>query len=49
MSASTNHSNWSWENILEKDHQVGSGKKQIRYYSLNNLSSAILCNDITAW
>ena len=28
--STTNHSNWSWENILGKDHQVGSGKKQIK-------------------
>ena len=30
------------------DHQVVSGKKQEKYSSLKNLSSAILCNDIIA-
>ena len=33
-------------NNIRKDHQVVSGEK--KYLSLNNLSSAILCNDIIA-
>ena len=32
----------------KKDHKVGSGIKQNKYYTLVNLSSAILCNDIIA-
>ena len=35
-------------NHVKKDHQVVPGKKQKKYNSLENLPSAILCNEIIA-
>ena len=33
---------------MKKNNQVGSGERREKYLSLNNLSSAILCNDSIA-